>query len=413
MGGTQLAMSNTTFPITIDPAPYDPQTTDTLASASHHLLHGIVNDALVAIETKLGYASENNTPSLNSLLVGTATGQSQWLNTLTSFSITTSFLDSNDNTWIGQVPTESAVNYLTIANSITGSAPIVSVAGSDSNISLNLVPKASGKVQDNGSNLIDFRSSFGNFIQSGAVWSTGSGLLGSMTAAVFWINGVQYSQTAINSHTFGASVDTYADYTVGTGIVYNAVSNGAASPALASNSIRLAKIVTGSSTISSITQIGSDTLGNLFAPPGPVYTSKISNPSKFSMYGTGGANCPLSSPAVIALNTIVFDSGANCTSGSSAKFTATIAGFYQFNFGIAHSNSGSYQIQAQLWKNAASAIAFGSDTTAIAAQSTGSKRFQLAVGDYVQLYGVTPQSTLALSATAYQIYMDGALESGD
>lgn len=278
-------MSNTTFPTAIDSPAYDPQTTDTLASASHHVLHGFANDAILAIEQKLGSGPSNNSPTTNSLLQGTGTDTSEWLTTLTSFSITTSLLDSNNNTWIGQTPVTSAVDYINIANSAAGGTPYISVKGTDNNINLNLVPKGSGKVQDNGSNLIDFRSSFANYVQTGAVWSLGSGLAASMSAGTVWINGIEYAIGVVSSHTFGASTDTYVDYTVGSGLVYTAVSNNAASPALAANSVRLVIVVSGSSSISSLNQgqtsavtpitssvaySVTDSIGNLIFPTNPI-----------------------------------------------------------------------------------------------------------------------------------------------
>jgi hypothetical protein len=275
-------MSNSTYPTSIDSF-YDPNsTTDTMASVPHHTQHGQANDAAVALETKLGTGS--STPTTGSFLTGTGTGVSTWVSTLTSPKITTGLNDSNNNTWIGETPTSSAVNYANITNAATGNAPSYGVAGTDTNIDNNITTQGSGKVRDNGSALVDFRSSFANFIQSGGVWSQISGLAGGMTAARIWINGVEYSVSAVSTHTFGASVDTYIDYTVGTGLVYTAVSNNAASPALAANSVRLAIVVSGSSSISSINQ-GSpavtapvassvvytvcDSLGNLIYPTAP------------------------------------------------------------------------------------------------------------------------------------------------
>ena len=285
MGGTQLAMSNTVFPASIDPPAYDPQTTDTLGSASHHTLHGFANDALIAIETKLGSGASLQSPTNNSILFGNGSGTSEWATTLTAFSFTTSLNDANDLIWIGQTAPANAVNYINIANAATTNAPVISVKGTDTNIDLNLVPKGSGKVRDNGTALIDFRTSFFNFIQSGCIWTAGVGLAGSMSGGVIFINGVEYTIPAIASHTFGASVDTYVDYTVGTGVTFNSVSNNAASYALAANSVRIGIIVGGSSAISSINQGATtvtapvasgvvysvvDSLGNLIYPSDPV-----------------------------------------------------------------------------------------------------------------------------------------------
>lgn len=277
-------MSNTNYPGALD-TPTNPGTGDTLASVPHHLQHGLENDAIVAIETKLGTGASLQTPTTNGFLIGTGTGASQWQPSPTSPSFTTSILDTNNRTWIGQTAIGTAVNYLNVANAATTGTPILSALGSDSNINLNLVPKGSGKIQDNGTNLIDFRSAFTNFVQAGGgVWSIQSGLAGNMTAVTLFIAGVEYTNALVTGHTFAASSDTYVDYTVGTGITYNAVANNAASFALAANSIRLAIIVTSGSAITSINQgqftvtapvassviySVSDSLGNLIYPTSP------------------------------------------------------------------------------------------------------------------------------------------------
>lgn len=281
-------MTNTAYPGAIDTFT-DPTTNDTLATVPHHLQHGLANDALAAVETKLGTGASLQTPTTNGFLVGTGAGASNWQPSPTSPSFTTSILDTNNKTWIGQTSAgSSAVNYINISNSVTGSAASFGAAGSDSNISTNITSKGSGKVQDNGSNLVDFRASFANFIQTGAVWSVVSGLAATMTLANIWINGVEYALGAVGTHTFGASNDTYVDYTVGSGITYTPVSNSSVSPSLAANSVRIAIIVAGSSTISSINQGNTsatapvvssniltvtDSLGNLIYPSDP--TSKL------------------------------------------------------------------------------------------------------------------------------------------
>lgn len=95
----------------------------------------------------------------------------------------------------------------------------------------------------------------------------------SMTSGVIYVNGRRLSVSSVSARTYTASRDTYVDVLDnqdGTAsLVYTEVTNGAASPALASNSVRIGKVVTGATTIaatSSITQLGADTLGNLIYP---------------------------------------------------------------------------------------------------------------------------------------------------
>lgn len=77
----------------------------------------------------------------------------------------------------------------------------------------------------------------------------------SMTAWTGYINGQRGTISAVTAHSFTASKDTYVDVlnTVGVfTLVYTEVTNNAASPALASNSIRIAIIVTGASNIADV-----------------------------------------------------------------------------------------------------------------------------------------------------------------
>lgn len=61
--------------------------------------------------------------------------------------------DVNGNTWIGQIAAANAVNFLQVTNAATGGTVIIGAAGTDTNISLNLVPKGTGTVQNNGSGI--------------------------------------------------------------------------------------------------------------------------------------------------------------------------------------------------------------------------------------------------------------------
>lgn len=336
-------MSNTVYPGAIDSF-YNPTTSDTLATMVHHTLHGGANDAVAAIETKLGTGSTSQTPSTGMYLVGTGSGATKWVSTLTSPSITTSLLDANNNTWIGQTPTASAVNYVNVTNAATGNAPSSGSAGSDTNVDYNLTSKGSGKVRENGSSLLDFRTSFSNFIQSGCIWTAGSGLTASMTAGTIWINGIEYTVSSISSHTFSASNDTYVDYTAGTGVVYTSVSNNAASPSLASNSVRIGIIVAGSSTISSINQgqtnvtapvassviyAVSDSLGNLIYPAVPnqsvlgyrYITSNFSGITSTSGQQVTGLSVTINN--LRANQTVKIVAGCNGTSNTTS--TASVA----------------------------------------------------------------------------------------
>jgi len=127
----------------------------------------------------------------------------------------------------------------------------------------------------------------GDFVLSGLV-ITGDAYAStrnaSMTSGVLYINGLRISISSVTARTYTASKDTYVDVLSngdGTGtLVYTEVTNGAASPALAANSLRIGKVVTGASNIAaatSIQQYAVDSLGNAVRPPGAVGPAQITN----------------------------------------------------------------------------------------------------------------------------------------
>ena len=103
-------------------------------------------------------ANDSTNPDIITLAFGdgdvTTTGTQTLTNkTLTSPKIGTSILDTNGNELFKLTATSSAVNELTFANAATGNAPAFTASGGDSNININLVPKGTGVVQQNGATL--------------------------------------------------------------------------------------------------------------------------------------------------------------------------------------------------------------------------------------------------------------------
>ena len=72
--------------------------------------------------------------------------------TLTAPKIGTSILDTNGNELFLLTATGSAVNELTYANAATGNSPSFTASG-ETNVGINLVPKGTGTVQYNGSEI--------------------------------------------------------------------------------------------------------------------------------------------------------------------------------------------------------------------------------------------------------------------
>jgi len=112
-----------------------------------------------------------------------------------------------------------------------------------------------------------FSESSADFVVSGGIWSLISGRDATMTALVAYIKGYRNTIAAVATRTFTASKDTYVDVLKNPTtniftLVYSEVANGAASPSLAANSIRLAKVITSGTAITFIVQSGFDSLGN-------------------------------------------------------------------------------------------------------------------------------------------------------
>lgn len=167
-----------------------------------------------------------------------------------------------------------------------------------------------------------------DYVASGAVWSGdayASTRAASMTAGVFYINGQRGTISAVTARSFTASKDTYIDVLNTAGVftlVYTEVTNNAASPALAANSIRIGIIVTGASNIASVASINqgqetkllpiasstpyqvTDSLGNLICPRDPArkilgYRQILSNFSTTAnnvLTDITGLSCPVIVP---------------------------------------------------------------------------------------------------------------------
>lgn len=105
-----------------------------------------------------------------------------------------------------------------------------------------------------------------NFVASGLTWSGdayASTRNASMTAGVVYINGIRLSVALVTARAFTASKDTYIDVNSSGVLVYTEVANNAASPALASNSIRIGIIVTGATNIAAVGSINQGQKGKL------------------------------------------------------------------------------------------------------------------------------------------------------
>jgi hypothetical protein len=100
-------------------------------------------------------ANDGTNPDIYEIGVGdvTLTGTQTLTNkTLTSPKIGTSILDTNGNELFLLTATGSAVNELTYANAATGNNPSFTASG-ETNVGINFIPKGTGTVQYNGSEI--------------------------------------------------------------------------------------------------------------------------------------------------------------------------------------------------------------------------------------------------------------------
>lgn len=188
------------------------------------------------------------------------------------------------------------------------------------------------------------------FVQSGVVWSTVSGLAGTMSGGTIYYNGTPVTVNSVASHTFTASKDTYIDVDNNGNVTYQAVTNNAASASLTANSVRVAIVITGSSAItfinlgqvdstlsgfapiiSSVSLTVTDSLGNLIYPTDP--QSKIlgyrENTSGFTLTSSQttptqvtGLSVPVIVPTGRKIEIDIFARDIfNATAANSTQFT--------------------------------------------------------------------------------------------
>lgn len=127
-----------------------------------------------------------------------------------------------------------------------------------------------------------------NFVYSGCLWSIVSGFQGTMTGGTIYVNGYRQIVTGVGSETFNASNDTYVDIDYLGNIYYLPVSNGGTSPGLTANALRVAKIVTSGSAITSIVQSGVDGNNVLIYNQNPPRLSLVNSVQSYTNAGAAG-----------------------------------------------------------------------------------------------------------------------------
>ena len=197
-----------------------------------------------------------------------------------------------------------------------------------------------------------------SYVDNGCVWTISSGLAGTMTKGLVYINVngvmVPVNLAVIASQTFLASKDTYVSVDVtGTVSIANAVSNNATSPTLPANTVWLAIVVTSGSAITSVTSSGNDSNGKAIRKSAPsssnptsatVATTESTSSSTYADMTTVGpavtANIGPSGSALVTVTCHSYNSAVNDTfmsfavsgastqaaSDNNAKVTSTTSG---------------------------------------------------------------------------------------
>jgi hypothetical protein len=185
-----------------------------------------------------------------------------------------------------------------------------------------------------------------DFVFTGCVWSSVSGLSGTCTGGTYYVNGNRIVFPGVVSHTFTASKDTYVDLDYLGNVTYSAVSNNAASPSITANSIRVAIVITGASSItfvntgqidstlsgfapviSSVSLTTTDSLGNLIYPTDPQqkvlgYREISGNATATTIAQIPGLTCPVVVPTGRKVNIEVYSS--DIFAGASAIVIVSI-----------------------------------------------------------------------------------------
>lgn len=157
-----------------------------------------------------------------------------------------------------------------------------------------------------------------NFVYTGLTIATSGTLTSTITAGTAYVNGFRVVSPGVASQAFTASKDTYVDMDISGNFTLQAVTNGAASPSLAANSVRLAIVITSASAITTVNQGSTaatgptvasniltvcDSLGNLIYPTSPAagligYRQTTTNFSTVSVTAVQitGLSCPVIVP---------------------------------------------------------------------------------------------------------------------
>lgn len=269
-----------------------------------------------------------------------------------------------------------------------------------------------------------------DLVGTGLLWSQDSGLVGQMTSGYALIGKTAVSKGYLK-HTFTASKDTYVDLAIGDkptsvdDLTYTEVTNGNDAPALAADSIRLAKVVTDGSGITGVTTSGVDSEGVAIRPSkniavhthandaeggntlttpsigdftnsvhdhedaaggGLLDENAVRNATAFRAYRSGSDQTMTSSTSTkIQFNAVDYDLGNNFDETTEYAFIAPYDGVYHFAAGARIRSGGSgTRTFINIYKNGAKLMG-GTDYGAQAVQAAATDVVQLEAGDEITI----------------------------
>ena len=240
---------------------------------------------------------------------------------------------SNDNTL-----TAINDNFSNVANRLNGDidgstdgGSTVSNIQADSLYEINMADDANPRLRDSELLNITYDTSSGGqltqggVVESGCVPADDTDLTSDISACVAYINGYRVSKSA-TAQTYTASRDNYLDLSQ-TGVYTNtAVTNGATAPAVAANSVRLAKVVTDGTEITTITSLYSTRIPGLIIPANYRSGLVVSRDSTTTLViRPGSAEINNSIVTKTASTTLTISTAGDWAGGSSLRAADTFA----------------------------------------------------------------------------------------
>lgn len=241
-----------------------------------------------------------------------------------------------------------------------------------------------------------------DFVLSGFTWSLVSGLNGAMTAGVAYITNpsglmVRIEVPAITSRTYTASKDTYVDIAYDGTVAYVEVANGATTGMpLTADSIRVAKVVTNGSTITSVVQYGGDPLGNA------IRNNDCSPLNIYCQVERVAAQTITNPVTTISWDTIIQNVGGAYSSSNPTRFTAPVDGVYLISAAIGYASGTTSTRRGMDWglngaqMNEYPSLIFAGSTATYSVN--GTREIYLKAGDYMEVIGFTDAASINTNA---------------